>query len=41
MQKFLGFPVVFFTIMARVSGAEAIDVYSAEVKNGGAFVQGG
>ena len=40
MQKFLGFAVVFFTIIACVSGAEAIDVYFAEVKNGGAFVQG-
>ena len=40
MQKFLGFAVVLFTVIACVSEAEAIDVYFAEVKNGGAFVQG-
>ena len=40
VQRSLGFGVVFFTIIASVSGAEAIDIYFAEVKNGGAFVQG-
>jgi hypothetical protein len=40
MQKFFGFAVLFFTIMSCISRAEAIDVYFAEVHNGGAFVQG-
>jgi len=40
VQRLLGFAGVFFTIIACVSGAEAIDIYFAEVKNGGAFVQG-
>ena len=40
MQRLLGFAVAFFTIIASVSGAEAIDIYFAEVKCGGAFVQG-
>ena len=40
MQRLLGFAVVFFTIIACVSEAAAIDIYFAEVKNGGAFVQG-
>ena len=40
MKRLLGFAVVLFTIIACVSGAEAIDIYSAEVKNGGVFVQG-
>ena len=40
MQRLLGFAVVFLSIIACVSGAEAIDVYLAEVHNGGAFVQG-
>jgi hypothetical protein len=40
VQRLLGYAVVFFTIIASVSGAEAIDIYFAEVKNGGAFVQG-
>ena len=30
VQRLLGFAVVFFTIIASVSGAEAIDIYSAE-----------
>ncbi|MGN6733313.1 MAG: hypothetical protein ACTHMB_15295 [Candidatus Binatia bacterium] len=36
----MGFAVVFIAIIASVSGAEAIDIYFAEVKNGGAFVRG-
>jgi hypothetical protein len=40
VQKLFGLAVVFFTIIACVSAAEAIDIYFAEVKNGGAFVQG-
>jgi hypothetical protein len=40
VKRLLGFAVVLFTIIACVSGAEAIDIYSAEVKNGGVFVQG-
>jgi hypothetical protein len=40
VQRLLGSAVVLFTIIACVSGAEAIDIYSAEVKNGGVFVQG-
>ena len=40
MQRLLGFAVVFFAIIVCVSGAAAIDIDFAEVKNGGAFVQG-
>ena len=40
VQRSLGFGVVFFTIIASVSRAEAIDIDFAEVHNGGAFVQG-
>jgi len=40
VQRLLAFALIFFTIIACVPGAEAIDIYSAEVKNGGAFVQG-
>ena len=40
VQKLVGFAVLFFSIIAYVSAAEAIDIDFAEVKNGGAFVQG-
>jgi hypothetical protein len=40
VQRLLAFALIFFTIISCVPGAEAIDIYSAEVKNGGAFVQG-
>ena len=40
MERLLGFAVVFFTIIACVSGVQAIDIDFAEVNNGGAFVQG-
>ena len=40
VQRLLGFSVVLFAIIACVSGAEAIDIDFADVKNGGAFVQG-
>lgn len=40
MQRVFGFVVVFLSIIVCVSAAEAIDIDFAEVKNGGAFVQG-
>ena len=40
MQRLLGLTIAFFTNIGCVPGAEAIDVYFAEVHNGGAFVQG-
>ncbi len=40
VQRLVGLTVVFLTVIGCVSGAEAIDVYFAEVHNGGAFVQG-
>ena len=40
MQRSLGFVVLFLMIIACVSGAEAIDIYFAEVKNGGALNKG-
>ena len=39
-KRFLGFAVVFFSFIAHLSAVEAIDIDFAEVKNGGAFVQG-